>query len=308
MHLLVYAVISFTLVAIAAHFYRVHLRSALVVQRQRFIISQSDEEENNQSRLTPPDYSPIARDFLQHQTRVIVVCSVGVFFLASFLHEWIQASYQLYGEIIELERQGPPDGCQHSSSNEETKTVQVTRPHLYIDSLFHWLQIATTSSYARSLSRLECKQYVDSIHRLPIANPLTSAVQLVTHLFVYSWSHVSGAAGFAISHFLDQQSFQCRLLVVGAIVVFSIAIAQSCLSHCHVIATRSIFLIFFGHTQRESTVLGGPGQEGNRSIGVCAVSKQQLARDRRRLLVTEWSDPRDDDDDDDSVRIIGDDD
>jgi hypothetical protein len=230
-----------------------------VTHAKREFISLASRDEENQRRVYTPPLSEFILLFLRHQTRVVVIASVVLFFFVAFVHEWVQESLQLRGEITRLVAIGPPKAC--------FTTTEVATPILHIDRLFQLLSLGKSSARARALSREECKEYEDRINRIWIANPLTALIQLLTSVFVHPWSQVSSSAGFAFSQFVEYQSFRVQLLVFASLVIVTVALANTCLiAACspHGVCGQCVVFLLFGRVGAVGAVTARETRVGRR--------------------------------------------
>jgi len=145
--------------------------------------------------------------YYRYRGRVTVAASFALFFLVSFLHEWAQESYQIYGDIQRLVLEGPPDACHH-----------VDEPSLGLSLL------RSIGIHPALQQRADCAQYFESIYRLPLASPGSALLRLCAHLFIHSWSTL----GAAVNEFFSQQSFQLKLIAGAAFFFLAVGLANTC--------------------------------------------------------------------------------
>lgn len=129
--------------------------------------------------------------------------SVVVFLVISFIHEWIEESMQIYGEVQLLLMQGPPHACDDTERG--------------------WFSPSVIDR-AR-----ECQHYVDEVYRLPIANPLKALLRLTTSLIVDPWLYLTTSIGTGIQSFVSELSYGTQVMLFTSTVVIVVLTMQMCL-------------------------------------------------------------------------------
>lgn len=143
--------------------------------------------------------------YLTHEPRVIMAMSVVLFLLLSFVHEWVQESMQIHGDIHSALLRGPPEACEYSPPVWwSSSSLTIDREH-------------------------ECQHYHDRVHRLPIANPMTALSHLVTSIVIEPWLQATNAIGLALRSLVMQQSLFTQVLVFASIVIVTVITLQVCL-------------------------------------------------------------------------------
>jgi hypothetical protein len=129
----------------------------------------------------------------------VAACGVLLFLCASFAHEWVQESLQIYGEQQTLLLTGPPSSCE-------------PEPHR---GLVDWITSKSDADRAR-----ECQRYYDAVYRLPLANPLSALVTLCAGLVIQPCL-------LFYRHFIRDESYATQSIFCGA----AIFLVHICLTH-----------------------------------------------------------------------------
>lgn len=140
---------------------------------------------------------------LRHQRRAVVVACIALFLLMSLMHEWIQESMQIHGDMQAAIQRGPPQACDY----------EVYTP---------WWSMSGVDRDR------ECQTYINRVHRLPIANPITALIRLGSKLIVDPWLCITSAIGEGLHTMLAQQSFATQLLLFVSVVVVAVSMIQLC--------------------------------------------------------------------------------
>lgn len=170
-------------------------------------VSYSDDVEDQQrSAAAVPPRLPLY--YRRNRTRVSLALGVALFLVLSFVHEWVQESLQIRAEVSDLYSRGPPSSCYDVPAG-----------------FVNWLMSSSPSSRAH-----DCREYVDAVHRLPVANPLSALVRMLTSLILDPWARACEIGGSVLRSFLHEQSATTQLMVFVSIVIVASVGVNVCIA------------------------------------------------------------------------------